>query len=86
VGGQVAHAFFPLSGEAHFDDDETWVDTPDESQFNRDLYAAAVHEIGHLLGLNHSQSPDSIMYATHQNGKRTLTEDAISDIKNLYSS
>ena len=84
LGGQVAHAFPPTYGEVHFDDDEIWWDRPDLDPDCRDLYAVAVHEIGHLLGMDHSSIPDAIMYAYHQNGKRILTEDDIKGITNLY--
>jgi hypothetical protein len=53
-GSVLAHAFFPGSGrggDAHFDEDEQW---SEHRHFSRDvtsLFAVAVHEFGHSLGI-----------------------------------
>lgn len=47
----------------------------------------AVHEIGHVLGLNHSSSSDSVMNAIyHRNirGRFELSSDDRQKIKELY--
>ncbi|XP_056325845.1 matrix metalloproteinase-25 [Danio aesculapii] len=66
-GGTLAHAFFPgesaVAGDTHFDDDEIWTYL-DES--GTDLFAVAVHEFGHALGLSHSSSSPSIMKPYYQ--------------------
>ncbi|XP_061416920.1 matrix metalloproteinase-17-like [Lethenteron reissneri] len=63
-GGMLAHAFFPgeysAAGDTHFDDDETWT-YGDTDGSGTDVFAVAVHEFGHALGLSHSSSSDSIM-------------------------
>ena len=60
LGKILAHAFFPrYGGDLHFDDDELW--SVDKSGPGLDLYAVAVHEIGHALGLKHSHEPAAIM-------------------------
>jgi hypothetical protein len=50
----LAHAFFPGSGrggDAHFDEDETWSDRREFSKDSTSLFAVAVHEFGHSLGM-----------------------------------
>uniref|UniRef100_A0A8C7DSL3 Peptidase metallopeptidase domain-containing protein n=1 Tax=Naja naja TaxID=35670 RepID=A0A8C7DSL3_NAJNA len=68
-GGMVAHAFFPRdpqrAGTVHFDGDEEWTfRSPDD--FGTDLFAVAIHEFGHSLGLAHSSSKHSIMHPYYQ--------------------
>lgn len=44
-----------------------------------EIYGIAVHEIGHLLGLRHNTSPDSVMYFLDVNGDEVL------DLKDLVA-
>ncbi|XP_062983199.1 macrophage metalloelastase-like [Elgaria multicarinata webbii] len=63
-GGTLAHAYFPgsgLGGDAHFDESEHW------SEYNREvnLFLVAAHELGHSLGLDHSNVRGALMFPTY---------------------
>ena len=50
---------------------------------DRDLQAVVAHELGHVLGLGHSEIEDSLMFATYR-GRRTLHRDDIAGCEYLY--
>nr|XP_014965204.2 matrix metalloproteinase-17 isoform X2 [Macaca mulatta] len=68
-GGTVAHAFFPgdhhTAGDTHFDDDEAWTFRSSDAH-GMDLFAVAVHEFGHAIGLSHVAATHSIMRPYYQ--------------------
>jgi predicted Zn-dependent protease len=70
----------------HFDADENWSENPGPNQM--DLESVAVHEIGHLLGLDHNDDPnaDAIMSSRIPSGiaKRHLRADDIQGVRALY--
>ncbi|OWM71589.1 hypothetical protein CDL15_Pgr005776 [Punica granatum] len=77
-GHTWAHAFAPRDGRLHCDGSENWsISTP--TTYQTDLESVTLHEIGHTLGLNHSQDPDAVMYAYLNAGvtKRQLQQDDI---------
>lgn len=87
-GGILSHAFYPppftaepRAGDVHFDDAEDWA-SPDRS-----LYSAALHEIGHALGLDHSTDTKSVMYSTFSGGSFGigLCPDDIAAIRAIYA-
>ncbi|CAJ0942448.1 unnamed protein product, partial [Mesorhabditis belari] len=81
--GIVAHAFYPRDGRLHFDADEEWTLN---SQDGVNLYQTAVHEIGHLLGLEHSSDPRSAMYAAKRpfDADFGLADDDVRAIRKLF--
>ncbi|KAE8665253.1 hypothetical protein F3Y22_tig00112636pilonHSYRG00008 [Hibiscus syriacus] len=83
-GGVLAHAFSPQDGRFHYDAEENWSSNPSGSQV--DLESVAVHEIGHVLGLGHSQDRSAIMFPSFQVGttKRNLGQDDINGLRALY--
>lgn len=87
-GNTLAHAFFPppaggtWAGSLHFDEFETWKDSPG-GQGTR-LHNVSLHEIGHLLGLSHSQDQNAIMYAYYAEDRNDLRPDDIAGVQSLY--
>uniref|UniRef100_A0A914PXB6 Peptidase M10 metallopeptidase domain-containing protein n=1 Tax=Panagrolaimus davidi TaxID=227884 RepID=A0A914PXB6_9BILA len=94
-GGVYAHGF--SDGRLHFDGDENWRvyengETPILEQ--TDLLWVAVHEIGHVLGLNHSHIVDSLMAPLYSSPEKRsitgyyshpkITKDDIKTIQNIY--
>ncbi|KAF8727305.1 hypothetical protein HU200_018903 [Digitaria exilis] len=89
--GVVAHAYAPKDGRLHFDAAESWaVDVGSETpaSWAMDLETVAVHEIGHILGLGHSSSPEAVMFPYIDIGERKveLSVDGIEGVQLLYGS
>jgi hypothetical protein len=81
----LAHAFYPagvnpepIAGDIHFNADEPWSEGGD-----RDLYSAALHEIGHSLGLTHSGTPGAVMYPYYRQ-LTSLNEEDVRELQALY--
>ena len=73
----------PATG--HFDDDETW-GTVEQSPDRIRLLEVALHEIGHGLGLGHTDDENAIMYPSYNPSapKTQLGADDIAGIQELY--
>ncbi|KAL1563089.1 metalloendoproteinase 2-MMP-like [Salvia divinorum] len=83
-GGVLAHAFYPTNGRLHFDLDDKWFYLFINKNAT-DLLSVSLHEIGHLLGLQHSTVEAAIMYPTFKRGEtKDLDQDDILGIKALY--
>ncbi len=87
-GNTLAHAFFPgacggiNAGSLHFDEFESWVDGATAGGIR--LLNVSIHEIGHLLGLSHSNNQDAIMFAFYDDDVDSLRQDDINGIQALY--
>jgi hypothetical protein len=92
--GVLAHCYFPpgsggdTAGDCHFDDDEAWVVELSTSGDVIRLLDTAIHELGHGLGLGHSEDQNAIMFPSYDNGivKIELGQDDIAGIQSLYGS
>ncbi|XP_029650943.1 collagenase 3-like [Octopus sinensis] len=92
--GITAHAFFPNSnnddfdGDIHFDAEENWVlsNKADQKSGQISLLCQAIHQIGHSLGLFHSESISAQMwpYIMECNGTSVHADD-IQALQSLYS-
>jgi protease II len=94
IGGILAHSDFPpgcgvisdaLPKPVHFDDSEhAWSVGAVPGAF--DIETVALHELGHILGLQHSDVPGSVMFPTVDDNttNRVLTSDDLAGIRSLY--
>ena len=84
--GEIAHTFYPppnvgeLSGDIHFDDAEDWR----VNGGHIDVETVALHEIGHSLGLRHSDVKESVMDSFYYGLRRELYADDIAGIRSIY--
>lgn len=83
-GNTLAHAYFPqYGGDAHFDDQEYWTI---DSYTGTNIFQVAAHELGHSLGLGHSNVREALMAPFYQKYKPNfkLHVDDILAIQALY--
>lgn len=78
-GNTLAHAFSPPNGDLHFDNDENWSVT----RRGVNLFSVALHELGHSMGLSHSNIVGAVMFPTYRI-HRELAQDDINGINELY--
>ena len=85
-GRTLAHTFFPappnpepIAGDMHLDEEENW-----HSGADIDVYSVVLHELGHALGLGHSDDPRAVMYAYYRRAQE-LTEEDIAAIQTMYA-
>lgn len=85
-GGVLAHTFYPpplanepLAGDVHFDDAESW-----HTGSYVDVFSVALHELGHALGLAHSDDPTAVMYPYYKTVSGLAQRD-IDSILTLYA-
>ncbi|RUS90963.1 hypothetical protein EGW08_001267 [Elysia chlorotica] len=84
-GGEIAHSW--NIGDMHFDDDESFRSLGSAGHDGIYLLRVAVHEIGHVLGLAHTNKSQSIMYAIYRGAQASqfeLSHDDRQDIQQIY--
>ncbi len=90
--GSASWSYAPRSGdfnathaaEIAFDREENWSLVSRPAADEVDLYATAVHEIGHAIGLSHSPASDTIMYYAQQPEALTLSWDDVAGARAIY--
>ncbi|XP_050500759.1 matrix metalloproteinase-18-like [Diabrotica virgifera virgifera] len=88
-GGKLAHSYFPIDNdtcvEIHLDLDEKWSYNLNDTDYDfTNLFMVILHEIGHSLGLLHSNDESAIMYPWYPNKVRNISQDDISGLEALY--
>lgn len=84
-GATVAHTFYPpptpepLAGDMHLNYDEDW-----SLDGSLQLYAVMLHEMGHALGLGHSDDSSDVMYPYYQ-ATRQISSGDIQALRTLYA-
>lgn len=88
ASGLLAHGYFApangnsAAGDIHFDSEENW--STDGAAGSFSIFWVALHEIGHALGLGHSDLKGSLMYPYYDLSVLKLQADDIAGIQSIY--
>ena len=85
-GGIVAHSTYPMDGRVHLDASEQWT-LDGVGGRGLDLRYVLAHELGHAIGLRHSNASEAVMNPIYRksgvDGVR-LGQDDVSGVRRLY--
>ncbi len=93
-GGTLAQAYFPadtnssrIAGDIQFDSSENWEIGNKKGSSAFDLVRVAVHEIGHALGLDHSNDNSAILAPSVSPNEyfKALDQDDVDAILSIYA-
>ncbi|XP_065079343.1 72 kDa type IV collagenase-like [Ochlerotatus camptorhynchus] len=76
----LAHAYFPEDGDVHFNEKYFFA----SSDYRDDFLDTAMHEIGHSLGLEHSNTKGVLMHPTDSNQHTEPQAEDVLRIQKLY--
>jgi len=81
----LAHTYYPappnpepIAGDMHFNPAESW-----HIGSTTDVYTVALHELGHSLGLGHTDNPADVMYPYYHFGTPLSTND-VAGVQSMY--
>jgi hypothetical protein len=87
AGNILAFAYLPppanggtSAGDIFFNTRQSW----QTNGTTYDLMTVSLHELGHALGMDHSQVSTAVMWPTYTGSKQTLTTDDIAGIRSIY--
>ena len=85
LGGPSPNDCGNQASEIHFDDSENWtIANRNNATQPIDLITVAAHEIGHALGLFHTNVAGSLMVANYNGSHRFLSPDDRAGIRSIY--